>query len=700
MGLPPHLLEYAENIWRRFPEEMLALGGPGLEYHYDHKQAQRCIHEDHAQKIVRISVPNRGMLSSQYSFPYEALPVPQPCLPTSSNFHDGFGRESLHAPTVNSTSGFHSMPLTSEISSSLRSMPQACSMPHTSDFSSSLRRMPPGCSKFAVTDASCSYPHQSFYNEQEMPRSCSSGDPYLPPQPLQSCPSSNGAAVLLAPVNSKSRILCRGASKPKSTSISGGKAAPLHLIPNVDHVYQNLGSGGFHEAYDIEGEIGQGSFGIVYKARSRGPSRVLRAVKKIDKSKVKLEALKNEINSLLNLDHPHIVKLIRYYDEARHLHLIFELCTGPNLHEVIEEGMRSRRGCMNERDIAVALRHMLKALRCCHGQYLGHYDIKPENFMYRTPERTNLKMIDLGMSSGFTLGSNSLKGTYDYMAPEIYRGIYGPEADVWSCGVVLFAMLTGVPFFHSNSRQEIEQFLNDRRRVLERVKWASRQGISVETYGLLRQMLMLDRHMRITVGEAIRHPFIAESYTRDLHDDSRKNDAMMVLEGLQDSFSNLSVQPMLTRATLMLTAHLVAHDQNAMSAERLAFRMLDRAGNGELSLDALEQSLEFYNVCVTQDMSDLFLLVDTDGDGYISFMDFLSVTLPPSVRSDETNFHGPFKFFDTNDDGFIDAADLINALGYTTWQEVQTCHDAIREVCSGPGPYRLSFKQFLQLLQG
>merc|ERR1719359_1122938 len=101
---------------------------------------------------------------------------------------------------------------------------------------------------------------------------------------------------------------------------------------------------------------------------------------------------------------------------------------------------------MTEHDAAVALRHMLKALKCCHGKFMGHYDIKPENFMFGTPKRTNLKMIDLGSSSRFASESNIVKGTYDYMAPEVYRGIYGPEADVWSCGVCLFVMLTGTVF--------------------------------------------------------------------------------------------------------------------------------------------------------------------------------------------------------------------------------------------------------------
>merc|ERR1712137_139442 len=98
---------------------------------------------------------------------------------------------------------------------------------------------------------------------------------------------------------------------------------------------------------------------------------------------------------------------------------------------------------MNEQEAGVAMRHMLKAVQCCHSRYLGHYDIKPENFMYVTPRMVRLKMIDFGLSSGFKRGVKEFRGTPHYTAPEVWKGIYGPEADIWSCGVILYFMATG-----------------------------------------------------------------------------------------------------------------------------------------------------------------------------------------------------------------------------------------------------------------
>lgn len=483
----------------------------------------------------------------------------------------------------------------------------------------------------------------------------------------------------------------------QSISMHGASSwAPRHLIPRIAYVYSSARSGGFDDKYQIEEEIAQGAFGIVYKARVRGTDRV-RAVKKIEKANMQGVA-KSEVNSLLNLDHPHIVKFIRSYDCGSHVYLVFELCTGPSLHDVIVDSMNSNEGRMTERDASVVLRHMLKAVKCCHGHFVGHYDIKPDNFMYRTPERTNLKMIDLGLSSGFFLGSDTVKGTSEYIAPECWRGIYGPEADVWSCGVVLFSMLSGMVLFPNDcTDNDIDKLVHDRRWLLEQLEEVS-TIISSEAHSLLKQMLLPDRHMRITVSEALQHPFVVASYCHDLHDSQRQNEARAVLEHFQHDFRCFAAQPMLVRAALMLAAHLVSHDQDAMYSHRLAFRMLDKAGNGELSVDAIEQALKFYGVGVSEDLNDLFKLVDADRDGYISFMDFLSATLPAEVRCNQSYFVAIFEFFDKNSDGHIDAEDLVDALGYKKPSEVEDCAAAMEEVC--PKQLRLSRKQFMDLICG
>merc|ERR1719387_799629 len=86
----------------------------------------------------------------------------------------------------------------------------------------------------------------------------------------------------------------------QSTNIS--KTAARHLVPRIGNVYKSWGKGGFHEKYVIEGEIGQGNFGTVYKAKSR-ETGTHRAVKKIGKNDIHPDISRDEINASLKVDH-------------------------------------------------------------------------------------------------------------------------------------------------------------------------------------------------------------------------------------------------------------------------------------------------------------------------------------------------------------------------------------------------------------
>merc|ERR1712178_593788 len=146
--------------------------------------------------------------------------------------------------------------------------------------------------------------------------------------------------------------------------------------------------------------------------------------------------------------------------------------------------------------------HVLKAVRCCHSHYCGHYDIKPDNFVYSEPECHCLKMIDFGLSSGFASASDDFKGTVQYTAPEVWDGVFGPEADIWSCGVVLYAVAVRKALCpQSYSDDRAKQFVRDRQRVKEKIQAAADLGASKNCLQLLDGMLRIDRHMRFTAQE-------------------------------------------------------------------------------------------------------------------------------------------------------------------------------------------------------
>jgi len=447
----------------------------------------------------------------------------------------------------------------------------------------------------------------------------------------------------------------------------------------------------FASAYQVGRKIGEGGFGKVFMAEHRILG-VSRAVKRLSKTHGKTDSHKNELAALFALDHPHIVKLVEYYEEQRYLYLVFELCTGPDLFDRVSNEPSGR---MSELDASVALRHMLKALQCCHSKYRGHFDIKPENFMYSDKDLVDLKMIDLGMSSGYDLHrrKHKIKGTAAYMAPELWRGTYGPEADIWSCGVVLFVMITGEPALPdlAPATMKCESKLADL--LKRRMRYAtSTFNLSAKAQDLLGLMLKHDRHARPTVREALKHPFCNMSYENEHTSphwipDANFREAQRILKCLPETFRGIAEEPMLKRVARIAMAHV----GEAGAAEHLAFRMLDWYGYGELSVSVIESTLKAREVEIPDDLDQLFEAIDLLREGYISYLTFLSVTLPLESRRNENLCRIVFRILDRDRDGFIDTQDLTSVFG-----NEHVCRGILNEVSFEA---RLSLQGFLQMMQ-
>lgn len=149
-----------------------------------------------------------------------------------------------------------------------------------------------------------------------------------------------------------------------------------------------------------------------------------------------------------DVDHPNIVRYYETYDEAKFIYLVMELCNGGELFHKIE-----KEDHINESSAADIMYKLLMALQHVHSSGIIHRDIKPENIMFGAD--TEVKFIDFGFAVIQDKRELDVAGTPYYIAPEVLTGVYGKECDIWSLGVVLYQMLTGLMPFDGNTAAEV-----------------------------------------------------------------------------------------------------------------------------------------------------------------------------------------------------------------------------------------------------
>jgi calcium-dependent protein kinase len=154
----------------------------------------------------------------------------------------------------------------------------------------------------------------------------------------------------------------------------------------------------FRESYTVIKEIGAGAFGRVYKVRHKVTNNTF-ACKQISKSHiVDNDTFDKEIELLIKMDHPNIIKLYEVYDDKRYIYLIMEECVGGELFDRLIEKAEKRK-LFTEMEAQKIFFQIVSAICYCHKFKICHRDLKPENLLFSNKnEDSPLKIIDFGLS--------------------------------------------------------------------------------------------------------------------------------------------------------------------------------------------------------------------------------------------------------------------------------------------------------------
>eukprot|EP01028_Stygiella_incarcerata_P011279 TRINITY_DN62_c0_g1_i1.p1 TRINITY_DN62_c0_g1~~TRINITY_DN62_c0_g1_i1.p1 ORF type:complete len:508 (-),score=123.69 TRINITY_DN62_c0_g1_i1:259-1782(-) len=250
--------------------------------------------------------------------------------------------------------------------------------------------------------------------------------------------------------------------------------------------------------YRLMRTIGKGSFGKVKVAQhDKTGHRV--AVKIINREKIKSsqvdKKIKREISILKLFKHPHVIRLYEVIETMTDIFLIMEYVSGGELFDYIVS-----RGKLTEDDARRFFQQIVSGVEYCHLFRVAHRDLKPENLLLDAEK--NVKIADFGLSNIMNDGEflRTSCGSPNYAAPEVISGkLYaGPEVDVWSCGVILFALLCGRLPFDEDSIPALFHKIRDGDYHLP-------SHLSPLSRDLIARMLVVDPLSRMSIAEIRNH---------------------------------------------------------------------------------------------------------------------------------------------------------------------------------------------------
>lgn len=391
--------------------------------------------------------------------------------------------------------------------------------------------------------------------------------------------------------------------------------------------------------YHISKELGKGSFGTVSLVTDKesGMQRVCKTVTLAGMDQKMVEEMRKEISLLATLDHPNVVKLFEWAEDARkaEMVLVLEYLPGGDGLGLLRRSI-AQNAPLQEALVARLLQQVLVSLQYCHSEGVLHRDIKCENFMLTACEPGELpdcKLIDFGLAVRREQQLREICGTPGYIAPEIITGTgeFTPRADIWSVGVCALELLTGVKPF--GDPEEFGGDMNVVFRLIAQFKrleeieprlagspaWPIR---GAEARDFCRFLLTPDFRARPDAAAALSHPWLERH---------KAAPGALSSEMLQ-SLAAYADLPPLTWCCL----YIIAARQGAPDLEKFgkAFLAIDADGDGKISRDDLAKAIagsRGWDPSVSVD--DVVKVADLDHTGGLNFTQFVAAGLYAKLAS-------------------------------------------------------------------
>ncbi|PWA68379.1 Calcium-binding EF-hand [Artemisia annua] len=456
---------------------------------------------------------------------------------------------------------------------------------------------------------------------------------------------------------------------------------------NANQVYYVLGhkTDDIRDFYTLGQKLGQGQFGTTYLCieNSTGTNYACKSISKRKLiSKEDVEDVRREIQIMHHLaGHKNIVTIKGAFEDPLYVHIVMELCNGGELFDRIIQ-----RGQYTERKAAELTKIIVGVVEACHSLGVMHRDLKPENFLLvNKDDDFSLKAIDFGLSVFFKPGQifTDVVGSPYYVAPEVLLKHYGPEADVWTAGVILYILLSGVPPFWAETQQGIFDAVLKANIDFESDPWPV---ISDSGKDLIKKMLCSQPSNRLTAHQVLCHPWICEN---GVAPDRALDPAVL------SRLKQFSAMNKLKKMALRVIAESLSEEE--IAGLREMFKSMDTDNSGAITFDELKAGLKrFGSTLKDTEIRDLMDAADVDNSGTIDYGEFVAATMHLNKLDREEHLVSAFRYFDKDNSGYITVDELQQACTDHNMTDFLV-EDIIREV-DQDNDGRIDYGEFVAMM--
>ncbi|KAK0587569.1 hypothetical protein LWI29_025015 [Acer saccharum] len=363
--------------------------------------------------------------------------------------------------------------------------------------------------------------------------------------------------------------------------------------------------------------------------------------------------------------HRNIVALKAAYEDRHSVNLILELCTGGELFDrIIAKGHYSERAAAN------LCRQMVTMMHYCHSMGVMHRDLKPENFLLLSADEDSpLKATDFELLVFFKPGEvfRDLVGSAYYVGPEVLRRSYGAETDIWSAGVILCILLSGVPPFWGENEQGIFEAVLQGYIDFSSDPWPS---ISSSAKDLVKKMMCADPKERLSAVEVLNHPWM-----RGGGDGSDKPLDIAILTRMKQ----FRAMNKLKKVALKVIAENLSEEE-IMGLKEM-FKSMDNDNSGMITSEELKAGLPKLGTRLSEsEIRQLMEAADVDGNGTIDYIEFITATMHMNRMEREEHLYKAFEYFDKDRSRYITMEELEHALKKYNMVDEKTIEEIIAEV--------------------